>query len=60
MVKFEAEELMPKLLPPLTLTADDRTYLQSYVRTGQRSARAIKRAQILLQSDAGGSVAAIS
>lgn len=51
---------MPKLLPPLTLTADDRTYLQSYVRTGQRSARAIKRAQILLQSDAGGSVAAIS
>ena len=51
---------MPKLLPPITLTADDRTYLQRYVRTGQRSARAIKRAQILLQSDAGGSVAAIS
>ena len=51
---------MPKHLPPLTLTAEERSYLESYVRTGQRSARAVKRAHILLQSDAGCSVAAIS
>jgi transposase len=51
---------MPKHLPPLTLTAEERTYLESYVRTGQRSARAIKRAHIVLQSNAGQAVATIS
>jgi putative transposase len=51
---------MPKQPPQLILTASDRTYLQAYISTGTRSARAIKRAQVLLHSEAGMSVREIS
>jgi transposase len=51
---------MPKQLPPLRLTSEERDYLQHYVRVGQRSARGIKRAHMLLQSDAGLAVSTIS
>ena len=44
---------MPKALPRLTLTENEHRYLQEYVSTGTRSARAIKRAHVLLQSAAG-------
>jgi transposase len=38
---------------PFQLTDDEVTYLTKYINTGKRSARAIKRAQILLHSHAG-------
>ncbi len=50
---------MPKQLSCLQLTSGEREYLQQYVRTGQRSARAIKRAHILLYSEAGHPVSTI-
>ena len=44
---------MPKRIPPIQLTSDEVTYLNKFINTGRRSARAIKRAQILLHSHAG-------
>ena len=44
---------MPKRTAPIQLTSDEVTYLNKYINTGKRSARAIKRAQILLHSHAG-------
>src|SRR4051794_2812461 len=44
---------MPKRTPPIELSSDEITYLNEYVNKGKRSARAIKRAQILLHSHAG-------
>ena len=51
---------MPKPLPRLTLLENEHTYLQEYVSTGRRSARAIKRARVLLESAAGLPVPEIS
>ena len=50
---------MPKQLPRCSLLSEERAYLQQYVRTCQRSARAIKRAHILLYSDAGHPVSTV-
>lgn len=44
---------MPKALAPLQLQPGEVQYLQRFVSTGQRSARAIKRAHVLLQLHAG-------
>jgi putative transposase len=44
---------MPKRTTPIQLTSDEVTYLYKFINTGKRSARAIKRAQILLHSHAG-------
>jgi putative transposase len=44
---------MPKRTTPIQLTSDEVTYLNKFINTGKRSARAIKRAQILLHSHAG-------
>lgn len=44
---------MPKRTPPIQLTSDEEKYLDKFINTGKRSARAIKRAQILLHSHAG-------
>jgi len=44
---------MPKRIAPIQLTSDDVAYLNKFINTGRRSARAIKRAQILLHSHAG-------
>lgn len=44
---------MPKRTTPIELTRDEIAYLNKYINTGKRSARAIKRAQILLHSYAG-------
>lgn len=44
---------MPKLSPPIQLTNDEVNELNQFINTGQRSARAIKRAQILLHSHGG-------
>jgi transposase len=38
---------------PFQLNPDEVVYLNQYINTGKRSARAIKRAQILLHSHAG-------
>lgn len=44
---------MPKRIPPIQLTNDEIVYLNQFINTGKRSARAMKRAQILLHSHAG-------
>lgn len=44
---------MPKRTTPIELTNDEIAYLNTYINTGKRSARAIKRAQILLHSHTG-------
>lgn len=44
---------MSKQPTPFQLSGDEVTYLTQYSNTGKRSARAIKRAQILLHSHAG-------
>jgi putative transposase len=44
---------MPKQTTPIQLTTDEIAYLNKYINSGKRSARAIKRAQILLHSHAG-------
>jgi transposase len=44
---------MPKRTTPIQLTSDEVKYLDKFINTGKRSARAIKRAQILLHSHAG-------
>jgi putative transposase len=44
---------MPKRIAPIHLTSDEVTYLNKFINTGKRSARAMKRAQILLHSHAG-------
>ena len=44
---------MPKRTTPIQLTSDEVAYLNNFINTGKRSARAIKRAQILLHSHAG-------
>jgi transposase len=51
---------MPKQSPPIQLSAEEKSELEQFVSQGQRSARAIKRAHILLQRDAGQSVKATS
>lgn len=44
---------MPKQSTPIQLTNDEIAYLNKFINTGKRSARAIKRAQILLHSHTG-------
>jgi transposase len=44
---------MPKTTQPIELSAAEQKYLQEYVSQGKRSARAIKRAHLLLQRHAG-------
>jgi putative transposase len=44
---------MPKRTPPIQLANDEVAYLNKFINTGKRSARAIKRAQILLHSHTG-------
>lgn len=44
---------MPKRITPIELSSDEVAYLNQFINTGKRSARAIKRAQILLHSHAG-------
>ena len=44
---------MPKQIPPFQLTSDEVAYLDKFINTGKRSARANKRAQILLYSHTG-------
>ena len=44
---------MSRQAQPFQLTNDEVAYLTKYINTGKRSARAIKRAQILLHSHAG-------
>lgn len=44
---------MPKRTEPIQLTNDEVPYLNKFINTGKRSARAIKRAQILLHSHDG-------
>jgi transposase len=44
---------MPKRSITIQLTSDEIAYLNKYINTGKRSARAIKRGQILLHSHAG-------
>lgn len=39
---------MARTAAPVVLSEKDTTYLQQYVKTGKRSARSIKRAQVLL------------
>lgn len=39
---------MAHIAAPIALSEKDKIYLQKYVRTGKRSARSIKRAQVLL------------
>jgi len=42
---------MPKKLYPVHLTAEEREQLDTYVKQGKKSARAINRARILLLAD---------
>jgi hypothetical protein len=42
---------MPKNLYPVHLTAEEREQLDTYVKQGKKSARAINRARILLLAD---------
>lgn len=51
---------MPQRLPRLVLSESDQRYLHEYINKGKRSARAIKRAHVLLQSAEGRSVPEIS
>jgi putative transposase len=44
---------MPKRSITIHLTSEEVLYLNKYINIGKRSARAIKRAQILLHSHAG-------
>ena len=44
---------MSRQAKPFQLTNEEIVYLTKYINTGKRSARAIKRAQILLHSHAG-------
>ncbi len=44
---------MPKRSIPIQLTSDEIAYLDKFINTGKRAARAIKRAQILLHSHTG-------
>ena len=44
---------MPKSIPPLTLKQEEQKYLERFVNQGKRSARAIKRARILLYRHVG-------
>ncbi len=44
---------MPKSIQPLILSEDEQTELKTIVNQGKHAARAIKRAQVLLQSHAG-------
>jgi transposase len=47
------EEAMPKSLDPIQLQPDEVNYLNAFINTGRRSARAIKRAHVLLHLHAG-------
>jgi putative transposase len=44
---------MPKRTIPIQLPSDEVVYLNNFINTGKRSARALKRAQILLHSHTG-------
>ena len=44
---------MPKMKPPVTLSAQERKALQAFVSRGKRAAREINRARILLLADEG-------
>jgi putative transposase len=44
---------MPKMNPPVTLSAQERKELHAFVSRGKRSAREINRARILLLADEG-------
>jgi transposase len=44
---------MPKLSQPIELQPEEAAYLKRYINQGKRSARAIKRAHILLHRHAG-------
>jgi len=44
---------MPKTSPPIELNTEEQKYLEKYVSQGKRSARAIKRAHLLLHRHAG-------
>lgn len=44
---------MPKAIQPITLSEDEQAELRMIADQGKHSARMIKRAQILLHSDAG-------
>jgi len=44
---------MPKISQPIELTTEEEAYLKRYVSQGKRSARAIKRAHLLLYRHAG-------
>lgn len=44
---------MPKRSQPVELRTDETAYLQRYISQGKRSARAIKRAHVLLHRHAG-------
>jgi transposase len=44
---------MPKTLDPLQLQPDEVGYLNAFINTGKRSARAIKRAHVLLHLHEG-------
>jgi hypothetical protein len=51
---------MPKQSPLIQLSAEEKSELEQFVSQGKRSARAIKRAHILLHRHAGQSVKATS
>lgn len=44
---------MPKISQPVELQREEAAYLQRYISQGKRSARAIKRAHVLLHRNAG-------
>jgi len=44
---------MPKTLDPIQLQTDEVNYLKAFINTGKRSARAIKRAHVLLHLHEG-------
>lgn len=44
---------MPKTLEPIQLQANEVSHLDTYINTGKRSARAIKRAHVLLHLHEG-------
>lgn len=44
---------MPKISQPIELQSEEKAYLEQYIRQGKRSARAIKRAHLLLHRHAG-------
>lgn len=51
---------MSKNRAPIPLSETELEYLRNYINTGKRSARSIKRAQVLLQSSSGQSVERIA